>query len=172
MEDKIENNEEIFLKTYSLAWTYDFINVNFRKDRVEEYLKGFLEEDKKVDKMVFIRDGVKFSLTPLILELIVEKLERFKKNQKDDELIKVAGMILKLLNNGIAPWDIPFFSGIFVRQVFQHPLSTNQRIFELIYEFIPRKIVNPEYTKEKKKEENKDIPKGYKQTDSGLIVPE
>lgn len=172
MEDKIENIEEIFLKTYSLAWTYDFINVNFRKDRVDEYLKGFIEEDKKVDKMVFIRDGVKFSLTPLILELIVEKLERFKKNQKDDELIKIAGLILEFLKKGVAPWDIPFFSGIFVRQVFQHPLSMNQRIFELIYEFIPKKIVNPEDKKEEKKEEKSDIPKGYKKTDSGLIVPE
>lgn len=162
-----EKKEEILLKTYSLAWTYDFINVNFRKDKVDEYLKKFLEEDEGLDKIAFLKEGIKFSLTPLILELIIEKLERFIKNQKDEELVKISSVILELLKKGYAPWDIPFFLGIFVRQIFQHPLSFNKKIFDIIYEFIPKKIENPE---DKKQEKN--IPKGYRESDSGLIVPE
>lgn len=171
MEKQNENIEKIFLKTYALAWTYDFINVKYRQDRVDEYLKNFIENGKDLDNIVFLKDGVKFSLTPIILELIIDKLERFRRKQKDEELIKVSDEILRTLKEGVAPWDIPFFVGIFVRQVFYHPLSQNKKIFNLIYDFIPRKIEHPDERKEEKIIKD-NIPKGYKRTDSGLVIPE
>uniref|UniRef100_A0A7C4YFZ1 Uncharacterized protein n=1 Tax=candidate division WOR-3 bacterium TaxID=2052148 RepID=A0A7C4YFZ1_UNCW3 len=164
--------EDFLYAAFYLPWSYEFKYVNFRKDRLEEYLKDFIERKENMNSEDFIKEGIKFSLTPLTLELIIEKLKRFAKNNEDNEKGRVTNFILHILSIGVPPWDIPFFHGVFVRQVYQHPYSQNRSVFEMIYEYIPKYIEKPDVKLEEKREEKDDIPKGYKRTDSGLIIPE
>ena len=174
--DQMEMLKEMMEEAFLLAYHPYFCRLKFKVPSLNEYLEEVANSDEGIDTQKFFVEGIKRSLTPLLFQLMVEKIARFiEENKYDNNKVLPALWILELLKQGLQPWEIPFFYAIFARQVMESPFSTNKRIWKHIKNFVPRKIEEPEGGILVKGEEEKreETPPGYKRDEkTGLLIPE
>jgi hypothetical protein len=165
-DPQVLNN--MMLATIPLSELEEMRDIEFDKEKLDTYL----ESEKKASEkkpLDFIREGVKIVLTPEILQTVQERfLEIVQKRNPPEHVAVSIDAYFRLLSMGISPEFIPMFFFIFARQVKNHPLSDDPKIWKYIVDFLPKKVVSPDEkqtlllpgaekrdTPEEKKEEEK-----------------
>lgn len=155
---------------YSLAFKDEFKRTKVKIKALDE----FLEQAKKGEidtPEEFIEEGLKKTLPPTLLSLISEKLKRYVKKNKENRYGQAAMVVLSLLYNNVSLHENPFLIGIFVRSAKERSLSDNNKVWNLLYQFLPKKVQEGESEFMKKPEGSKDLEKDYDKVDSGLLIP-
>ena len=164
IEPEVLNN--MMLATLSLSDLEELRDIEFDNAKLDEYLKSAKEEpaQKSID---FIRKGIRNTITPDVLNKIKERFVSIvEKEEASEQLLLSLDTYFKLLALGILPEYIPLFLILFAKQVKNHPLSDDPKIWKYIMDFLPKKVVTPEekqtllvpgsdQPEEKKKEEEK-----------------
>ncbi len=173
--DQMEMLKEMMEEAFLLAYHPYFGCLKFKVPSLNEYLEEVANSEEEIETRKFFIEGIKRSLTPLLLQLMVEKIVRFvEENKENGNKVLPALWILELLKQGLQPWEIPFFYAIFARQVMESPFSTNKRIWEHIKDLVPRKIEEPEggILVKGEEETREETPAGYKMDEkTGLLIP-
>ena len=174
--DQMEILQRMMQATFFLVYHPYFKTLKFKVSSLNKYLEEVANSDEGIDTQKFFVEGIKRSLTPLLFQLMVEKIARFiEENKENEDKVLPAVWVLEFLKQGLQPWEIPFFYAIFARQVMESPFSTNKRIWKHIKNFVPRKIEEPEEGILVKGEEEKreETPRGYKKDEkTGLLIPD
>ena len=174
--DQMEMLKEMMEEAFLLAYHPYFGCLKFKVPSLNEYLEEVANSEEEIETRKFFIEGIKRSLTPLLFQLMVEKIVRFiEENKYDKNKVLPALWVIESLKQGLQPWEIPFFYAIFARQVMESPFSTNKRIWKHIKNFVPRKIEEPEEGILVKGEEEKreETPRGYKKDEkTGLLIPD
>lgn len=164
IEPEVLNN--MMLATLSLSDLEELRDIEFDNAKLDEYLKSAKEEpeQKPVD---FIRKGIRNTITPNVLNKIKECFVSIVENREaPEQLLLSLDAYFRLLALGMLPEYIPLFLILFAKQVKNHPLSDDPKIWKYIMDFLPKKVVTPEekqtllvpgikQPEEKKKEEEK-----------------
>lgn len=164
IEPEVLNN--MMLATLSLSDLEELRDIEFDNAKLDEYLKSAKEEpeQKSID---FIRKGIRNTITPDVLNKIKERFVSIvEKEEASEQLLLSLDTYFKLLAFGMLPEYIPLFLILFAKQVKNHPLSDDPKIWKYIMDFLPKKVVTPEekqtllvpgskQPEEKKKEEEK-----------------
>ena len=164
IEPEVLNN--MMLATLSLSDLEELRDIEFDNAKLDEYLKTSKEEpeQKSID---FIRKGIRNTITPDVLNKIKERFVSIvEKEEASEQLLLSLDTYFKLLALGMLPEYIPLFLILFAKQVKNHPLSDDPKIWKYIMDFLPKKVVTPEekqtllvpgseQPEEKKKEEEK-----------------
>ncbi len=173
-EKKRKTQEEEFINITNLMYHIAFED-EFRRAKVKiEALDRFLEEVSEGtinDPKEFIEEGIKRTFTLALLSIIKEKLKRFVNKYSEQKKGKAALLVINFLYSGIPISQIPFFIAIFVRSASQRPLSKNNNVWKLLYEFLPKRIEEGTTRLMEKPEFTKELKDKYEEHDSGLLIP-
>jgi hypothetical protein len=134
----------MMLATIPLSELEDLRNITFDEEKIGSYLESAktAPEQKPLD---FIREGVKTVLSHEILQTIQERFVDILNKKKPPEHIAMSiDAYFRILSMGISPEFIPMFFFIFARQVKNHPLSDDPKIWKYIVDFLPKKVVSPD----------------------------
>lgn len=155
---------------YSLAFEDEFRRTKVKTKALDGFLKGVAKGTIK-EPAEFIKKGVERTFTPALLSLIKEKLRRFAKKYEKDRKGAAALLILNLLHNEIPLSEIPFFVAIFAKSASRRPLSGNNKVWKLLYEFLPKRIEEGKTELMEKPDIMKEYKDRYEEDDSGLLIP-
>lgn len=142
IEPEVLNN--MMLATLSLSDLEELRDIEFDNAKLDEYLKSANEEpeQKPVD---FIRKGIRNTITPDVLNKIKECFVSIvEKREAPEQLLLSLDAYFRLLALGMLPEYIPLFLILFAKQVKNHPLSDDPKIWKYIMDFLPKKVVTPE----------------------------
>ena len=142
IKPEVLNN--MMLATLPLSEIEELRDIEFDKEKLQTYLEDAKEapEQQPID---FIRNGIKNVITSDLLTMIKERLAPIvEKREAPDHLLLSIDAYFRLLIMNIYPEYIPMFIFIFARQVKNHPLSDDPKIWKYIMDFLPKKIVSPE----------------------------
>ncbi len=134
----------MMLATLPLADLEELRDVSFPTDKLDTYLKKTREEEE-TEPILFVRSGIEHSLTPEFLNTIKDRfLEIVEKKETPEQLLVNIDAYFRLIAMGVRPEFIPLFLMLFVRQVKNHPLSDDPKIWRYIIDFLPKKVVSPD----------------------------
>jgi hypothetical protein len=173
-KEKVEVAEERFYRLsammINLPYEDEFRKVKVKTRELDEFLKEVVE-GKINDSKEFVREGLKRTLTPALLSIIKEKLKIYAEKYKDNEKGEAALMVLQFLYRGLPLDANVFFLSVFIRSTLNRPLADNNRVWNFLYEFLPRKVeVNDAETIEKPKFKNISGEE-FEESKSGLLTP-
>ena len=147
----------------------------FRRVKVKiKELDAFLNDvaaGKIKDNKEFLQKGLRRTMTPALLSIIKEKLKRYAEKYKDDEKGEAAIMVLQFLYRGLPLDSNVFFLSVFIRSALNRPLADNSKVWNFLYEFLPKKVETSDAeTIEKPK--FKDVSgEKFEEKKSGLLTP-
>ncbi len=173
-KEKVKVSEERFYRLsalmINLPYEDEFRKVKVKTRELDEFLKEVAEGEIK-DSKEFIREGLKRTLTPALLSIIKEKLKIYAEKYKDNEKGEAALMVLQFLYRGLPLDANVFFLSVFIRSTLNRPLVDNSRVWNFLYEFLPKKVeVNDAETIEKPKFKNISG-EDFEESRSGLLTP-
>jgi len=141
----------------------EFRGIKIPAVRVEAYLKTIKEN--MVDKLTpeqFLVAGIRFLITQGIIYVCKEHLRDFLKENTDNNLIEVQAATASLyaILKKLPTYNNLFFVQLFIKNIKDHPLMNDPKMWNLIYPFLPSKKIVSKNTEfiipEKKKEEIKE----------------
>jgi hypothetical protein len=134
----------MMLATLPLTSLEELRDVSFDNDKLDTYLRSAKEEEE-TEPILFMRKGIEQSITPEFLISIKDRLlEIADKKETPQQLLVSIDAYFRLLGMGVRPEFIPVFIMLFARQVKDHPLSDNPKIWKYIVDFLPKKVVSPD----------------------------
>jgi hypothetical protein len=134
----------MMLATLPLTSLEELRDVSFDNDKLNACLKNAKEEEE-TEPIIFIRKGIEQSITPEFLNTIKDRLlEIADKKEIPQQLLVSIDAYFRLLGMGVRPEFIPLFIMLFARQVKDHPLSDDPRIWKYIVDFLPKKVISPD----------------------------
>lgn len=137
----------MMLATLPLASLEELRDVSFDADRVDGYLTSAKDEEE-TEPILFVRKGIEQSLTTDFLMTVRDRLLGVVESKSaPEQLLASIDAYFRLLAMGIRPEFIPLFLMLFARQVKDHPLSDNPKIWKYIVDFLPKKVVSPDEQK-------------------------
>ncbi len=164
---KQEAINNLMLATIPLANIEALRDMEFDSEKLTTYLESARKEPEQ-QPIDFIRNGIKNVITPDFLNQINKRFVAVieKKEASQQSLLSI-NAYSKLFSMGILPEYIPMFIFLFAKQVKNHPLSDDPKIWKCIMDFLPKKVVTPEEgqtlivpgrekLEEKKEEEKRD----------------
>lgn len=145
---KKKNTEDILnrmmLATLPLSDIEELRDISFPADRLESYLKR-VKEGAETEPILFVRKGIEESATPEFLNSIRDRLLGIAENKETPQQLLVSiDAYFRLLGMGVRPEFIPLLMLLFARQVKDHPLSDDPKIWKYIVDFLPKKVVSPD----------------------------
>ncbi len=160
---------KMMLATISLADLEELRDVAFDSQKLDEYLES-AKDSLEREPIDFIREGIKFVLSPDFLNNIRNRFISLVEQKKAPEHILFSiDTYFKLLAMGVLPEYIPTHIMLFAKQVKKHPLADDPKIWKYIIDFLPKKVVPPDEkgtiiipgtekleSKKEKKEEKRD----------------
>ena len=164
---KQEAINNLMLATIPLANIEALRDMEFDSEKLTTYLESARKEPEQ-QPIDFIRNGIKNVITPDFLNQINKRFVAvIEKKETPQQLLLSIDAYSKLFSMGILPEYIPMFIFLFAKQVKNHPLSDNPKIWKCIVDFLPKKVVTPEEVQtlvvpgrekleEKKEEEERD----------------
>ena len=174
MDDNRQMTNEKFQQLTSLMFNLPYED-EFRKVKVKtKELDAFLEEvveGRVKDSKEFLQEGIKRTMTPAILSIIKEKLRRFAEKYEQDDKGKAALMILQLLYRSFPLEANAFFIVVFIRSALNRPLADNNRVWNFLYEFLPKKVETGDTENIEKPKFKDALNKGFEEKKSGLLTP-
>jgi hypothetical protein len=154
----------------NLPYEDEFRKVKVKTRELDKFLKEVVEGKINSSKE-FIREGLKRTLTPALLSIIKEKLKMYAEKNKDNEKGEAALMVLQFLYRGLPLDTNVFFLSIFIRSTLNRPLVDNNKVWNFLYEFLPKRVeVNDTETIEKPKYKNI-AGEEFEESGSGLLTP-
>lgn len=169
---KISNErfQHLIALMFNLPYRDEFRRVKVKTKELDIFLKEVAEGRIK-DSKEFIREGLKRTMTPVLLSVVKEKLKRFVEKYKDNPEGEAALMVLQFLYNSLPLEANAFFIVVFIRSALNRPLADNSKVWNFLYEFLPKKIETSD-TETIEKPEFKDISgKDFEEKKSGLLTP-
>jgi len=167
------SQEELYKFTslmMNLPFEDEFRRVKVKTKKLDDFLKD-VAEGKIQDSRTFIHEGLKRTITPVLLSIIKEKLNRFAVKYEKEVKGKAAFMVLQLLYQGIPLDSNVFFIAVFIRSALNRPLADNNKVWSFLYEFVPRKIETKE-TENIQKPQFKGVSnEAFEDSKSGLLTP-
>jgi hypothetical protein len=134
----------MMLATLSLSELEEMRDVTFSAEKLDAYLSKAKDEPEQ-EPILFVRNGIAQSITPEFLETVKERsLAIAERKETPQQILVSINAYFRLLAMGIHPEFIPFFLMLFAKQVKNHPLSDNPKIWKCIVDFLPRKVVAPD----------------------------
>lgn len=165
-----EGFNDLLALTYSLIYEDEFRRVKVKTNLLDSFLKRVA--DGSVDgPEEFIEKGIESTFTPALLFIIKEKLYRFAKRYIKEYKGTAAFLVLDLINRGLPLQGIPFFIAIFARSASRRPLSEDNSVWKLLYQFLPKRLTESTTTTIEKPEFIKKEKDRYEHLDSGLLIP-
>jgi hypothetical protein len=145
---KKKNTEEMLNRmmfaTIPLAALEELRDVSFPDDKVDGYLRKAKEEEE-TEPILFVRKGIEETITQEFLNTVKERfLGIVEKKEATQQLLLSIDAYFRLLSMGVRPEFIPLFMMLFARQVKNHPLSDDPKIWKYIVDFLPKKVVSPD----------------------------
>ena len=174
MSDNKQMSKEQFQQLTSLMFNLPYED-EFRKVRVKtkeldlflgEVVEGRIKESKE-----FLKQGIERTMTPAILSIVKEKLRRFAEKYEKDAKGKAALMVLQLLYRGFPLEANAFFIVIFIRSALSRPLADNSRVWNFLYEFLPKKVETGDTENIEKPKFKDGLDKEFEEKKSGLLTP-
>ncbi len=155
---------------FNLPYQDEFRRVKVKTKELDSFLKEVAEGRIK-DSREFLREGLKRTMTPLLLSIIKEKLKRFAEKYRDNPESEAALMVLHFLYNSLPLDTNAFFIVVFIRSALNRPLADNSKVWTFLYEFLPKKIETGD-TETVEKPKFKNISgKDFEEKESGLLTP-
>ncbi len=143
---------EALKRSVDLVYADEFSNTHFPLDALTSFLEE-VKEREKIEPQGFLREGISRLSTPTFVSQVKERLQAFQRSADDvNPQDAPAAVVLKAIEAGVPPSSIPLIAALFIRDVKDHPLSDDARIWKLIYPFLPSRILAPEKPIEEKKE--------------------
>ncbi len=172
-ENKKISNEKFQHLTalmFNLPYKDEFRRVKVKTKELDIFLKE-VAEGKIRDSKEFLREGLKRTMTPVLLSIIKEKLKRFAEKYRDDPEGEAALLVLQFLYNSLPLEANAFFIVVFIRSALNRPLADNSKVWNLLYEFLPKKIETSD-AETIEKPDFKDVSrKDFEEKKSGLLAP-
>lgn len=160
----------------------EFKGVKLSSAKTDAFLKIIKEKMPEITPEQFLYAGLQFLITRGIVYVSKEKLRKFiQKNINIDmpEIKAAAGALNAILKN-IPTYENLFFVQLFIRDIKNHPLMNEHKMWKLIYPFLPSKKIETKNSKilipEKKAEKTEkgviltDTPKDSKKKEK-IIIP-
>ena len=172
-KDKKSQEEELIQLSnlmYNIAYEDEFRRAKVKIKELDKFLEE-VKEGNINNPREFIEEGINRTFSPSLLSIIKEKLSRYADRYKREKKGQAALLILNLIYNRIPLSQIPFFIAIFARSVSRRPLAENDKIWKLIYGFLPKRIDEGKTEIMEKPEFTKKIKDKYEERDSGLLIP-
>jgi len=171
-EKRSEEEELIHLSNlmYHIAYEDEFRRAKVKIKALDKFLQE-VKEGNINNPREFIEEGIKRTFSPSLLAIVKEKLGRYADRYKKEKKGQAALLILNLVYNRIPLSQIPFFIAIFVRSASRRPLAENDKIWKLLYGFLPKRIEEGKTEIMEKPEFTKEIKDKYEERDSGLLIP-
>jgi hypothetical protein len=139
-----ETLNRMMLATLPLSSLEELRDVSFSHEKVDAYLKKAKDEEE-TEPILFMRKGIEESISPEFLTSIKDRLlDIADKKGTAQQLLVSIDAYFRLLGMGVHPAFIPFFMMLFARQVKEHPLSDDPKIWKYIVDFLPKKVVSPD----------------------------
>ncbi|MBN1695214.1 hypothetical protein JW879_07435 [candidate division WOR-3 bacterium] len=155
---------------FNLPYQDEFRRVKVKTKELDIFLKEVAEGEIE-DSKEFLREGLKRTITPLLLSIIKEKLRRFAEKYRDNPEGEAALMVLHFLYNSYPLDTNAFFIVVFIRSALNRPLADNSKVWAFLYEFLPKKIETGD-TETVEKPKFKNISgKDFEEKESGLLTP-
>ncbi len=155
---------------FNLPYQDEFRRVKVITKELDIFLKE-VAEGKIKDSKEFLREGLKRTMTLVLLSIIKEKLKRFAEKYSNDPKGEAALMVLQFLYNGFPLDTNAFFIVVFIRSALNRPLADNSKVWAFLYEFLPKKVETSD-TETVEKPKFKDISgEDFEEKKSGLLTP-
>jgi hypothetical protein len=155
----------------NLPYEDEFRRVKVKIKALDEFLND-VAAGKIKDSKEFLQEGLRRTMTPALLSIIKEKLRRYAEKYKDDTKGEAAVMVLQFLYRGLPLDSNVFFLSVFIRSALNRPLADNSKVWNFLYEFLPKKIETSDTeTIEKPKFKGVSGEK-FEEKGSGLLTPQ
>ena len=130
--------------TLPLSELEELRDVAFSAEKVDAYL-GKAKDEPETEPILFVRNGIAQSITLEFLETVKDRfLAMAERKETPQQILVSINAYFRLLGMGVRPEFIPFFLILFAKQVKNHPLSDNPKIWKYIVDFLPKKVVAPD----------------------------
>jgi len=174
MSNNKQISDEQFQQLTSLMFNLPYED-EFRKVKVKtKELDSFLvevSEGRIKDSKEFLKEGVQRTMTPVLLSIIKEKLRRFVEKYEGDVKSKAALMVLQLLYQNFPLEANAFFIVIFIRSSLSRPLADNGKVWNFLYEFLPKKVETGDTENIEKPKLKNDLNSEFEEKKFGLLTP-
>ena len=174
MKENKKSSEERFQHLtalmFSLPYEDEFRRVKVKTRELDIFLKE-VAEGRINDNKEFLREGLKRTMTGVLLSIIEEKLKRFAEKYKSDPKGEAALLVLQFLYNKLPLEANVFFIVIFVRSALNRPLADNNKVWTFLYEFLPKKIETGDTENIEKPDFKGVTGENFEEKKSGLLMP-
>jgi hypothetical protein len=165
-----ERFQQLTALMFNLPYEDEFRRVKVKTKELDIFLKE-IAEGRLNNSREFLREGIKRTLTAVLLSIIEEKLKRFAEKYKKDPKGEAALLVLHFLYNRIPLEANAFFIVIFVRSALNRPLADNNRVWNFLYEFLPKKVETGDTENIEKPKFKGVVGKEFEEKESGLLMP-
>ena len=165
-----EQFQQLTALMFNLPYEDEFRRVKVRTKELDIFLREVAEGKVKGSKE-FLREGLRRTMSPVLLSIIKEKLKRFAEKYRDDPKGKAALMVLQLLYNGLPLDANAFFIVVFVRSALNRPLADDSKVWAFLYEFLPKKVETSDTETIERPKFKGVSSKDFEEKKSGLLTP-
>ncbi len=165
-----EQFQQLTSLMFNLPYEDEFRKVKVKTKELDLFL-GEVAEGRIKDSKEFLKEGIERTMTPAILSIVKEKLRRFAEKYEQEAKGKAALMVLQLLYRGFPLEANAFFIVIFIRSALGRPLADNSRVWNFLYEFLPKKVETGDTENIEKPKFKDGLDKEFEEKKSGLLTP-
>ncbi len=155
---------------FNLPYEDEFRRVKVKTKELDIFLKE-VAEGRIDNSREFVREGIKRTVTTVLLSIIKEKLKRFAEKYRNEPKGEAALLVLRFLYSDMPLEANAFFIMVFIRSALNRPLVDDNRVWNFLYEFLPKKVETGN-TENIEKPKFKNISgEEFEEKDSGLLMP-